>query len=277
MFYRTSPWSSSYRKFFEFKRFIFYVFLTKRWRGNFLKKLTQWIPKIAIYEIAFILFLSWKAFFSKLLYFYLIRTQHGNLGSIRTFSINQKSEYVDARVGLMICDWFPQFLVISAKTDKFLVKRRFKQDNTFSWKGIARSFFNPLSYLSLFFFLSMIEAVQPSTSMQERKAYPWGCPYHSCRGPFQRGLPPHRSFSGPHRGFSHGPSYRPPLRPPVRRNSDSMREKERDSMRETERQHEGNREKNMKETEKQHKKNGLLNKCLSISKLNIFSSNKLSS
>ncbi len=118
----------------------------------------------------------------------------------------------------MICDWFPQFLVISAKTDKFLVKRRFKQDNTFSWKGIARSFFNPLSYLSLFFFLSMIEAVQPSTSMQERKAYPWGCPYHSCRGPFQRGLPPHRSFSGPHRGFSHGPSYRPPLRPPVRRN-----------------------------------------------------------
>jgi len=64
----------------------------------------------------------------------------------------------------------------------------------------------------------MIEAVQPSTSMQERKAYPWGCPYHSCRGPFQRGLPPHRSFSGPHRGFSHGPSYRPPLRPPVRRN-----------------------------------------------------------
>lgn len=118
----------------------------------------------------------------------------------------------------MICDWFPQFLVISAKTDKFLVKRRFKQDNTFSWKGIARSFFNPLSYLSLFFFLSMIEAVQPSTSMQERKAYPWGCPYHSCRGPFQRGLPPHRSFSGPQRGFSHGPPYRPIIRPPVRRN-----------------------------------------------------------
>ncbi len=63
----------------------------------------------------------------------------------------------------------------------------------------------------------MIEDVQPSTSMQERKAYPWGCPYRSCRGSSQKGLPPHRSFSGPQRGFSHGPPYRPPMRPPVRR------------------------------------------------------------
>jgi len=79
-------------------------------------------------------------------------------------------------------------------------------------------FFNTLSYPSLFFFLSMIEDVQPSTGMQERKAYPWGCPYHSSRGSFQRGLLQHRSFSGPQRGFSHGPPYRPPMRPPVRRN-----------------------------------------------------------
>jgi len=64
----------------------------------------------------------------------------------------------------------------------------------------------------------MIEDVQSSTSMQERKAYPWGCPYHSCRSSFQRGLPQNRSFLGPQRGFSHGPPYRPPMRLPVRRN-----------------------------------------------------------
>jgi len=35
---------------------------------------------------------------------------------------------------------------------------------------------------------------------------------------FKKAYPKNRSFSGPQRGFSHGPPYRPPMRPPVRRN-----------------------------------------------------------
>jgi hypothetical protein len=113
----------------------------------------------------------------------------------------------------------PHSFVISAKPTSSLSKKRFKQNkNLFPYKGIEKPFFNTLSYLTLFFFPSIIEDVQPSTSMKERKAYHWGCPYHSCGGSVQKGLPQNRSFSGPQRGFSHGPPYRPPIRPPVRRN-----------------------------------------------------------